>query len=183
MSDKPAEKHDKPAAEPAADAKTKKKSPVKLFAIVGVLMAAQAGAIVMIMGATSPKVAVAKDVKLDDAHKHDDEATVEISLVDDRFQNMQTGRVWIWDTEIALQVKDKHQKAVEAMLEKRGAEIREGIATIFRKAQHSQLREPGLESLNHVVLNYLNSLAGKDAENEERIKRVLIPKCKGYPAE
>lgn len=187
MSDKHADKKEQPASKPegggGATEAPKKKSPIKLFAIVGVLMVVQAGAIIGIMGATGPKAAVAKDVKLDTEHHEDEEATVEITLIDDRFQNMQTGRVWIWDTEIVLQVKTKHQKAVEEMLQKRAAEVREGVATIIRKAQHSQLREPGLESLNHIILSFVNRVAGKDAENEERIRRVIIPKCKGYPAE
>lgn len=186
MSDKHAEKHDKQPpkdAAPADGAAPKKKSPIKLIAIVAVLMVVQAVAIIGVMGATGPKAAAAKEVKLDDHPKEDTEAAVELALVDDRFQNLQTGRVWIWDTEIVVQVKAKHQKAVEEMLEKRAAEIREGIATIFRKAQHSQLREPGLESLNHQVHAFVNQVVGKDAENEERVKRVLIPKCKGYPAE
>ena len=178
---------EKPAAEksgaPAEGEAPKKKAPVKLFAIVGVLMVAQAGAIIGVMKATGPKAAEAKPVELDTAHKEDTEATVEIQLVDDRFQNMQSGATWIWDTEIVLQVKARNQAAVEEALEKRGAEIREGIAMIFRRAQHSQLREPGLETINRQVLTFVSGIVGKDGENEPRVKRVLIPKCKGFRAD
>lgn len=184
MSDK-AEKHEKPA--PAADAAAApapaKKSPVVTIGIVGALMVVEAAAVYLVMSATGPKPAEATDVHIEGEGSHDTEATVELPLMEEKFQNLQTGRVWIWDTEVFLKVKAKNEEYVAAQLESRQAEIKEGISMIFRKAQHANLKEPGLETLNRQIGTYISHVLGKDAEGHERFERVVIPKCKGFPAD
>ena len=69
------------------------------------------------------------------------------------------------------------------MLENKAAEIKEGVAMIFRRAQHSQLKEPGLETINRQISAYVNQAIGKDAEGHERVVRVVIPKCRGFPGD
>lgn len=170
-------------AQPSApQAPAKKGSPVKLFGIVGVLMILQGAGVFMLARMTGPQPAAAA-ASLLTADQTDHEATAEVALLDDRFQNMQSGRVWIWDMEFVLKVKAKNQEFVQQQLESRAAEIKEGVALIIRKAQHSQLREPGLESINRQIVAYLNTCLGADAEGKSRIERLLIPKCKGFPAE
>lgn len=174
---------EKPKPEAAATAEAPPKGkPIKVIAIVAVLMAVEGVAVFMIASMTGPKHAeAAKHVEGVDQTDH--EAAVEIQLVDDRFQNMQTGRVWVWDSEIVLKVKTKNEAFVTKVLETRSAEMKEGVALIFRRAQHSQLKEPGLETVNKQLSVYLNEIIGKDGEGHDRIERVVIPKCKGYPAE
>jgi flagellar basal body-associated protein FliL len=157
--------------------------PIKMLAIVGVVMVVQAAGVYMLAKSTGPKEAQADPAHLPHADQTDHEATAEIQLVDDRFQNMQTGRAWIWDVEIVLKVRAKNEEAVNKVLETRAAEMKEGISMIFRRAQHTHLREPGLETLNRQLTSFLDSVFGKDAEQKSRIERVVIPKCKGYPAE
>jgi hypothetical protein len=108
---------------------------------------------------------------------------VEISLVDDKFQNMQTGRVWMWDVQVVLKVKKKDQPFISDELGKREAEIKEGVAQVMRRAQHSHLREPELTTLNRQLKAYLDTVFGPDADGESRIERVMIPKCKGFQVE
>lgn len=168
-----------PAAEP--EAAPKKKGP-KGAIIVAALMAVEAGAVFMVAKMTGPKpVEAAVEVQKGDGHD-DHAATVEIPLAEERFQNMQTGQVWVWDTEIALKVPARNEEAVSKVLESRGSEIKEGLAAIFRRAQHSQLKEPGLETINRQLTAFVNQMVGKDAEGHERVERVLIPKCRGFPA-
>jgi hypothetical protein len=57
------------------------------------------------------------------------------------------------------------------------------IATIFRQAQHSQLKEPGMQTITRQVAKYLDTVFGEDPEGEPYIQRVLVPKCDGYPAD
>src|SRR5206468_1982804 len=105
---------------------------------------------------------------------------VEIELVDDKFQNMQTGHVWVWDITIALKVKHRNEKYITEQLEKRSAEISEGIAQIIRRAQHSQLLEPELTTLNRQVAAYLDTIIKPaDITGASRVERFMIPKCKG----
>lgn len=179
-----AEKKEKEAGKekPADAAPAKKKPPIKVIGIVAVLMIAEAAAVFVLASATAKKPAAAEAAHIEGLDSVDHDAPVEIALLDDKFQNMQTGGVWIWDCEIILKVKSKNEEFVTEQLEKRAAEIKEGVSMIFRRAQHNQLKEPGLETINRQLTAYINKLLGTDAENQPRIDRVLIPKCRGFPA-
>lgn len=185
MSDgKDAKEAPKEGAKPAEGAAPAKKGlPIKVIGIVAALMAVEAGAVFFVAKSTAPKAAAADEVKLDSAEKVDTEATEEIQLIEDKFQNLQTGRVWIWDTEIYLKVKQKNSEYVNKLMESKSAEIKEGVSLIFRRAQHSQLKEPGLETITRQLTAYVNEVMGKDPEGKERVEKVLIPKCRGFPAD
>lgn len=164
------------AAPDAADGAAKKKKPVKLIAAIGGVMALEAGVLVGVMGMTGPKKVDAKPVEV---HSPDEDKTVEIEVVSDKFQNLQTGRVWVWDTSVFVQVKAKHEDQVNGILERRCAEIKEGIGQIVSRAQHAQLREPERQTLNRQITGYLNELL-KDDAGHALFERVLIPKCNGF---
>jgi flagellar basal body-associated protein FliL len=164
------------AAEAGAEAAPKKKPPIKLIAIVGGVMALEAGVLIAVMGMTGPKTVEAKPVEV---HSPEDDKTVEIEVVSDKFQNLQTGRVWVWDTSVFVQVKAKHEEQVNGQLERRAAEIKEGIGQIISRAQHAQLREPERQTLNRQITGYLNELL-KDDAGHPLFERVLIPRCNGF---
>jgi flagellar basal body-associated protein FliL len=169
-----------PAPEGAAD--KKKRPPVKVLAIVGGLMVAEAAAVYLFVGMTGSRAQNAA-AEIKGAEENALEQPVEISLVDDKFQNMQTGRVWMWDVQIVLKVKKKHEEYITTELARREAEIKEGVAQVMRRAQHSHLREPELTTLNRQLTAYLDTVFGPDADGESRIERVMIPKCKGFQVE
>lgn len=165
-----------------SEGSTKKKKPIKLIGIVAGLMIAEGAAVFVVAGAGGgAQDAHAEQVE----HGATDDALrpVEIPLVEEKFQNMQTGRVWIWDIEIVLQVKGKNQEHVKGTLALREAEIKEGLAGIFRRAQHNHLKEPDLTTLNRQISRYINELIGPDHEGNPRVDRVFIPKCKGFQSE
>jgi len=178
MADAAAEKKD----QGAEGAGAKKKPPIKVIGLVAVMMIVEAVGVFVLVSATAKKPAAAGAAEIVGLNEVDHNAAVEIPLLDEKFQNMQTGGVWIWDTEIILKVKEKNAEYVAEQLEKRAAELKEGVAMIFRRAQHNQLREPGLETINRQLSAYMNKLLGNDAENEPRVERVLIPRCRGFPA-
>lgn len=183
MSDAPADKKPKEAEkQPEAAEPAKKKPPIKVIGLVAVLMIAEAAGVFVIVSATAKKPAAAEAAHIEGLDAVDHDASVEIPLLDDKFQNMQTGGVWIWDAEIILKVKEKNSEFVSTQLENRASEIKEGVSMIFRRAQHNQLKEPGLETINRQLTAYINKLIGNDAENQPRIERVMIPKCRGFPA-
>lgn len=155
-----------------------KKKGLPMPAIVAALMIAEAGVVFGVMSMmSSPNKGHAATVEGDaDAAS---EALVELQLVEERFQNMQTGRVWMWDVAIYLKVKAKHEAHVTNTLEARSAEVKEGISMIFRRASHTQLKEPGLETLNRQIAAYTNEIVGVDADGQPYISRILIPRCKG----
>jgi flagellar basal body-associated protein FliL len=171
-----------PAA--AAPAKAEKKGlPIKTIGVVAGLMIAEAAGVFFFVSATGPRSQSAGAQTIQGADQADLDASVEVPLIEDKFQNMQTGRVWIWDTEIVLKVRARNEAYVTKELEKRHAEIGEGIALIFRRSPHSNLKEPGLETVNRQVAAYMNQVLGKDGEGKDRLDRVVIPKCKGFPAD
>lgn len=171
-----------PAPEGSATTPAKKGLPKKAVLVVAAIMAAEGAGVFLIAKMTSPAPASA-EVAVEVKDQTDEEKSIEIELVSEKFQNMQTGRVWVWDAEIVLKVRVKNQPLVEETLESRKAEIKEGVGMIFRRAQHAQLKEPGLETVNRQLTAYLNELFGKDAQGHPRIERVVIPKCRGFAAD
>ncbi len=184
MAAAPEKKDEKKPEEGAAapDGAAKKKSPIKLVAIVGAIMVIEAVGVFMVVGATGKKPADAHAEEIKGAEHADTEQSVEIALVEDKFQSMQGSQIWIWDVNIVLKAKKKNEESINKTLEARAAEVHEAVAMIFRRAQLLQLREPGLETINRQISAYMNKLLGKDPEGKDRFERVVIPKCKGFAA-
>lgn len=168
------------AGKAAGEGAPAKKKPMKLVAIVGGVMVLEALALVMVLGATSAKPQGANAAELHGHEAAADEQTVEIQLLEEEFQTMQGSQIWIWDTNVVLQVKKRNETPVNEQLEQRSAEIHEAIAQMFKRASPNQLREPGMETLNRQITAFMGKLLGKDAEGHERLQKVLIPKCRGF---
>lgn len=182
-----AEKEKKPETpapdEKAAETKPKKGLPVKTIGVVAALMIAEAAAVYVVFGMFGgPKTSEAHAGHAELKHDEDNEVQ-EIELVEDKFQNLTTGRVWIWDVSLFVQVRKKNVERVERVLEQRGAEIKEGIGQIVSKAQHSHLKEPERQSLNRQFSVFLEKVVGTEEDGKALVERVLIPKCRGYPSD
>jgi flagellar basal body-associated protein FliL len=163
-------------AAPAA----KPKPGMKTMVIVAALMVVEGAAVFGVMSMLGHKPAEAEAKHIEGEAEADEEKLVEVPLTEDKFQNMQTGKVWMWDASIFFQVKKKHQDDVVSALGERAAEVKEGIARIFRRARHNELQEPGLETLNRQLTAFLNETLGPTAEGHPKVVRVLIPKCRGF---
>lgn len=174
------EKDSKAQGEAAAPAKGG--LPIKTIAIVAVLMIVEAAAVFFVVGSTMRKPAESKAGELHGEEEAKLDALVELPLVEDKFQNMTGGQAWIWDAAVYVKVKKRDEEKVLEVLQARSAEIKQGIAYIFRRAQHSQLKEPGLETMNREISAYINEIVEKAPDGTSRIDRVLIPKCRGFPA-
>lgn len=180
--------------------------PVKTIAVILVMLVVEAVVllgVVMMLG----KPSEVHGVGLEESHDAEGEQLVEIPVVREKFTNNSSGRVWIWDTEVVVVAKLKHAGPVPSEddaddghggggggghhegptlrdeLVSRKAQIRTGIGAIWSSAQHSFFTEPGRETLSRQVLEYMRTLFGPDAEGEERIHEILIPKCLGFPAD
>ena len=152
-----------------------------MLAVVAVLMIVEAGAVFLVVSMTGGG-STASAAELEGELTDQDELT-EVLLVEEQFQNTQSGRVWEWQTEIHLKVRQKNldgPRGVNPTLERRKAEIKEGISLIFRRAQHKHLQEPGLQTISRQVTAYVNEVFGVDAEGQPRVERVVIPVCKGF---
>lgn len=175
----------KPEAEaPAPEGAPEKKKglPIKTIAVIAVIMIVEAAAVFFVFGMLAkPKESHAEAPK---TLEHDESNEIqEIEIANDKFQNLSTGRVWIWDISLFVQVKNKNAERIEKLLEQRKAEMQEGIGQIISRAQHAQLKEPDRQSLNRQLSGYLLKIIGSDTEGKAYFERVLIPKCRGYPTD
>ena len=162
--------------------KPKKSGGLKMILIIAVMMIIEGAGVFFLVSSMSGPKDVAAD-EIEGLEGTGDEAPVELKLVEDRFQNMQTGRVWEWRVQIYLRVRQKNVDEIKAIEERDAASIKEGVALIFRRANDRYLREPGLETITRQLTTYLNEVFGLDADGLPRIDRVIIPECKGFPAD
>lgn len=165
----------------AADGQAKKKSPMLTLAIVAAVMVLEAvGAVGFIMfsggGASS-----ANATGIEGGELAEQEKTLEIPLVEGRFQNHASTQAWTWNIAVVLQVRKKNEQKVNGELERRKSEITEGVALIIRRAAHAHLMEPGLETLHRQVAAYVEQVFGLDPDGDPMVERVLIPRCQGAP--
>mgnify|MGYP001275298673 CR=1 FL=1 len=160
-----------------------KKLPIKTLAVVAAVMAVEAAAVVFAMGMIGPSASHAET----DVHElvdDDSEDTVEIEVVSEKYQNLSTGRVWVWDLSVFLQVKNKNAETVQGVLEQRKAEVAEGLGQIVSRAQHAQLKEPERQTLIRQINAFLERIRGMtDPDGKPLIERVMIPKCRGFPSD
>jgi flagellar basal body-associated protein FliL len=179
-----AEKKPQPQpAAPAAESAARKKLPIKSAVAIAGIMAAEAAVFVAVLGMGGPQKGQAAEQQVN-LKQDEGEQTQELLIVDDKFQNLQTGRVWIWDTAVYVQVKNKNAEAVKKILERRSAEIREGVSQVISRAQHAQLKEPERQTLNRQITAYLETVFEPIGDKgQSPIERVLIPKCRGFPAD
>lgn len=156
----------------ATETDTKKKSPLVLFGVVGVLMLLEAVGVYALVTLTSPNSTSA----MIDLENSVDEASrlTEILLVEDRFINISTGRVWQWQATIYLKVASRNLERVQSDMEKRQAEIKQGVAEIIAAAQDRHLREPGRETVKRQLTAYVNEVFGNDGEGAPRVASVVI---------
>ena len=160
----------------------KKKPPMVPVAIVAAVMVVEAVAVFMVAGMTAGGQK-AQASELHDEHSTEHEALAEIPLFQGKFQNLTSGRTFLWETEIVLEVRQKNKAYIEEQLEQRQAAVRDAISRIYRRMQHAQLKEPGSETLIRQLSAMLDDFFGPDPEGHSRIERVLVPVCDGYPAE
>ncbi len=160
----------------------KKGLPLKTILVVLGLLLAEGGVVIgFVMFSGSPDTVQGGELELTPIDEL--ESVSELMIVRDKFPNHHTGRVWLWDIEAQVQVKQKHRERVEKVLQDRGAEIKTGISQIIRTAHQNHLQEPNLETLTRQLTQYLRDVFGTDADGEPRILRVLLPNCVGFPAD
>ena len=160
---------------------TPKKLGIKLMAIIAGLMIAEGAGVYVMVSMTAGSSASA--TMIEGADEAGREQTTEILLIEDKFQNVSSGTIWPWDTSIYLQVRNKNTDRAHNVMKQREAEIKEGVAKIFRRAEDRHLRDdPGLETITRQLTAYLNDVFGTDRDDLPLFERIIIPKCTGINA-
>lgn len=168
-----------PEEQPQEEApKPSGKLSVKMLGIIAGIMLAEGAAVYFLVSMTAGSSSSAMSVE--GSAEAELEQTKEILLIEDRFPNISSGTIWLWDTAIYLKVRNKNVERVTKVMEQREAEIKEGVSQIFRRAQDAHLRhDPGLETLTRQITAYLNEVFGTDRDDLSLLERVIIPKCTG----
>lgn len=158
-----------------------KKLSIKMLGIMAALMIAEGAGVYVLVSMTAGSSSSA--TTLEGTAEAEKQQTKEVLLIEDRFQNVSSGTVWLWDTSIYLQIRNKNADRVEKVMKQREAEIQEGVAKIFRRAEDRHLRDdPGLDTIVRQLTAYLNDVFGTDKDDLPLIERIIIPKCTGINA-
>jgi flagellar basal body-associated protein FliL len=105
----------------------------------------------------------------------DKKEVVELKILDGRFPNKQTGRVFLYDVTIFAVTQASEQERVAATIKQREALITDRVRTIIAQSDPEKLgggSEPGLETLRRQVKYRLDEIIGEDV-----IQEVLVPRC------
>lgn len=165
----------------AAVEEPKKKLPIKtLIIIVVVLMLELVTAIVAYMMAGGPGDVMAD--RTGASIVDDGTEPVEQLVVEERFPNSKQGAVFLYDTQIYIQVQKKFQPKAEGILKGMNASISADIATIFRRAEPSYMHEDALQTLTRQVKEVLDKRL-VDEEKKSMVEKVLITRCTEYRAD
>lgn len=161
----------------------KKSSPMKIVIIVAALMVVEAVVVFALVAFSGIGTSGAEATTIEGQEENERERLVELQLVEADYTNTTTGQTWIWQVQLFLQVRNKNKEHIEQELERRQAEIISGLRTIFSRAQHRHLREPGSETMTRQLDTFVDGIFGADAEGNPRIERILITKLAGFPGE
>lgn len=103
----------------------------------------------------------------------------EVSLLKSfKVPNDKTGRLWIYDIDLSVVVKEDRKGRMLKIAEARAAEIGDRVARIVRAATDQMLREDDLE----VLRGQLAEALAEVTEDESLIERVLIPRFVPIPS-
>ncbi len=170
-----------PQQQPSEPAAAQGGRSFKLIAVILGIMLAEAGAVIGFLSLTGPSrsdAAEPADLAVDAS-----EQTQEIRVVSERFQNLQSGRVWQWEIELWLKVKAKNAEQVQKRLEAHQAEIQQAINNIISRSQHAHLKEPGHETLTRQLTRTMEQFMTPEGEQAPLFEKVLLPKVRGNPTD
>ena len=139
-----------------------------LLLIAGVLAVEAAAFLGFMTLAGGPEAAHAgSSIEVVPANPH--EEIVEVLVLDSRLQNNRSGITYVCDTEIWIQVRGRHMKAVEQEISRLNNEIRAEINSTWKSSEPRHLREPGLETVTRKIYALLADRFGHDVESGESI--------------
>lgn len=125
-----------------------------------------------------PEIVADNFVEATDA---EEDRIIEVLVIDDRLPNRKQGIVYLYQTQIMVQVRIKHQEDVEALITENQGQIKTRLSAIWRQAEPRYFDEPMLSTLTRQAEDALSEIFGKDPETEQPIVcGVLIPTLTGY---
>ena len=149
-----------------------KSGKLKTMIVLGAVLLIEAAAIIGAMKMFGPDTSNAEQTP-EMAGVPEEEKIVEIQVLDARLPNSRSGIEFIYDTEIYVQVRKKHEEQVNGELEQFKNEIRAQVSTVWRTSDPHHFKEPRLENLTRKVSALMDSRFDVDPESGEPI----VVKC------
>ncbi len=162
----------KPGSE--GQATQRKKLPLKSILILAVIMLLEGGMFAAWMLMADPNKAGGAVGE----SSGQSESTVERQILRFRGPNRKTGRLVLYDIEIAVECDKEDAGRIETVRKKRDAYIRDRIRAIIARAEPQYFEEEELPTLKRQIQAVFDDVFG-----EGRIQRVLIPDCTPYRAD
>jgi hypothetical protein len=151
-----------------------KKSRLRTLLPFGIVVVGEAALIIGALMLFSGPPEVKGSDSLDPVMVPDDAKVVEQLVVDGRFANTKRGVTYIYQTEIYVQVKRRHQEQVAAELEQFRNEIKAQLNTVWRTSDPKHFDEPRLENLTRKVYALMSDRFGFDQESGDPIVTKVI---------
>jgi hypothetical protein len=152
-----------------------KKGRLKTILVMVGLLAGEAALILGALAMFSAPAPVNAQPGLEAVQVSEEEKIQELLVVDARLPNSKRGATYLYDTEVYVQIKRRHQDRVAGELEQFRNEIKAELTAIWRTSNPSQFEEPMLESLTRKVYALMNERFGTDPATEEAIiEKVVI---------
>ena len=154
-----------------------------LLLVCSVLLVEAAALVGVLDFASGPSKAQAGDAMAIDEDGLADRV-VETLVLDARLENDRSGVTNVFDTEIWVQTRARHQDQVTRELDRIRNEIRADIMAIWKSSQPRHLREPELDTITRRIQASLADRFGVDeASGEQIIRKCVIVAGTGFRAE
>jgi len=160
----------------------KKKRSLKIILILVAVLVIEGGIIgAVFMVAGKPADVKAEQAAQDEAAEA--EQPVEELVVEDKFPNTKRGRTFIYDTEVYIVIRRKHQAEIRRQLDGMVAQIGADIRTIVSRAEPNHLLEPTLATIKRQIKAALDKRLGRDEDGNSRVDQVVITKFTQFRAD
>jgi len=161
----------------------KKGFPVKTVIILGVFLVLEVATVFVVLMLTGQPAQVKAEHTLQDEAAQL-EVPVEELVVEDKFVNVLRGETIIYNTEIYVVVRRKHQAKIEQDIEQMKARITTDIANIIKMAVPAYFAEPTHATLARQIKAALDERFGQDMiAGRPYVEEVLIKKMIPFRAD
>ncbi|MHC4990139.1 MAG: hypothetical protein ACYTGC_04085 [Planctomycetota bacterium] len=150
------------------------KSRLRTVILILALIGGEAAVIIAAMQMLSGPDAVKGESVLEGVEISQDDRIVEQLVVEGRFPNAKRGFTYIYDTEVYVQIRNRHREQVIAELEQFRNEIKAELTAIWRTAEPYDFDQPKLENLTRKVHALLNGRFGVDVETGETVVTKVV---------
>lgn len=174
MADKSTADNQTPA--PEAAPRSSKAGTLKTLLMLVAVLALEGGTIgVTMMLVGGPREV--QGVSLETDKMADQNKVVEVLVVKDKFENLRTGRQFLYDTEVYITVRKRDEASVTDALSTQKAQIAMAVGTIVRQSDPAYLQEATYATLRRQIKVKLDEMLGQDPDGQPVVQEVLITRC------